>query len=140
MNIQNAISQMRIQRKMGKLSEERQARILRRFHPRHSQLQWERMMALRAEIEKDVQPKIQAMRQAERDCFQVKWEPEATLPAEPSAPILTPLQMRLREAMALAIAQQWGGNSVLTFPKKRGRPSKAMLAARAAQAAMAVAA
>lgn len=73
MNIQSAIRQMRVARRLGKLSLDQQNRILRRLAPRESQLNWEKMMGLRAQIEKEIQPILQARRQAERECFQVKY-------------------------------------------------------------------
>jgi len=65
---------MRVARRLGKLSLDQQNRILRRIHPRPSTLTWERMMALRASIAKDVAPILQARREAERDCFDIKFE------------------------------------------------------------------
>jgi len=73
MNIQTAIRQMRIGRKLGKINNEIQSRIMRRLAPRESQLHWEALMRLRASIEKEIAPKLAALRQAEEECFQIRF-------------------------------------------------------------------
>ena len=96
MNIQTAIRQMRVARRLGKISNEVQTRIMRRLRPRESELQWERLMALRASIERDIQPIIAAKRAAERDCFDIKYMvveskavPVAVAPTRKVKPALT---------------------------------------------------
>ena len=65
---------MRVARHLGKLSHEQQERIMRRISPRQSTLNWEKMMAFRASIEKEIAPQLAATRaaEAEADCFQVR--------------------------------------------------------------------
>lgn len=74
MNIDKAIRQMRVARRLGKISNEQQERILRKRAGRNRFATWERMMALRASIEKEIAPILAAKREAERDLFQVKFE------------------------------------------------------------------
>lgn len=84
MNIQIALRQMRNSRKLGKLSLSQQDRIMRRIQPRESVLNWERLNALRAQIDSEVAPILQAKREAEHKSFQVRWQPETEMPAEPA--------------------------------------------------------
>ncbi len=88
MNIQSAISQMRIGRKLGKISNEVQTRVLRRFAPRDTQLQWEAMMRLRSQIERDIQPIMKARKAAEAECYQIKFKVTETksAPVKAAAP------------------------------------------------------
>jgi hypothetical protein len=65
LNIHSAIRQMRIARRLGKLSLDAQNRLMRRLAPRPEVLAWENMMALRATIEKEIQPQLDAARQAD---------------------------------------------------------------------------
>lgn len=74
MNIQSAVRQMRIARKLGKISNEVQSRVMRRLAPRQMELNWEAMMRLRAQIERDCAPVLAAKRAAEADCFQIKFK------------------------------------------------------------------
>lgn len=65
---------MRIARKLGKISNEVQSRMMRRLAPRESEIRWESMMALRRQIEGDCAPALAAKRAAEAECFQVKFK------------------------------------------------------------------
>ena len=64
MNIQSAINQMRFARRMGKITGEVQCRVMRRIRPLAKDLLWQKMMALRAEIDKEVAPLIRNRQQA----------------------------------------------------------------------------
>lgn len=75
MNIELAVKQMRIARKAGKISAEVQQKLMRRIAPRQSQLNWEKMMAFRAQIEREVAPVLEVKRKAEFDELGVKYVP-----------------------------------------------------------------
>lgn len=82
LNINSAVRQMRVARKLGKISNETQTRLMRKLAPRDSQLSWESMMRLRAQIERDIRPILQAKREAERDVFNVLFQVESNLKAK----------------------------------------------------------
>jgi hypothetical protein len=80
MNIKSAISQMRVARRLGKISSEQAARLLRRLGhsyalSQHEKIkaeflappspEWLEMMALRNAIEADVMPALEAARNAD---------------------------------------------------------------------------
>ncbi len=73
LNINTALRQMRTARHLGKLSNEQQVRILRKRCGVNRMATWERLMALRASIEREIAPILAAKRQAERECFDVKY-------------------------------------------------------------------
>lgn len=81
---------MRIARRLGKINNEVQTRVMRRLAPRESQLHWEAMMRLRAQIEKDIAPIMAARRAAEYDCFQIKFKVDAKDRATPVKVIPAP--------------------------------------------------
>lgn len=88
MNIQSAVRQMRVARRLGKLSLDQQNRLMRRLAPRACVLRWERMMALRASIERDIQPALMEKRKAEAEAFQVRFLVErANRPAVPTVTV-----------------------------------------------------
>jgi hypothetical protein len=70
-NITTAVRQMRIARKLGKISNEIQTRVMRRLGF-NRMAQWESMMRLRAQIERDIAPVMVARKEAEADLFQIK--------------------------------------------------------------------
>ncbi len=86
LNLFNAIKIMRIARKLGKISLEQQQRLIRRLAPRESTLRWERMMALRASIEKAITPALQAKRAVEFEVFDIK---HSTTPVRKALPVFT---------------------------------------------------
>ena len=80
MNIKSAIGQMRIARRLGKLSSEQAARLLRRLGHSYAlaqhekikaemtappSLEWLEVMALRNAIEAEILPKLEAARKAD---------------------------------------------------------------------------
>ena len=76
MNIQSAIRQCRIARRLGKLTNEAQTRSLRKLGlVRENTRNWERMMALRASIDKEVAPILLARKQAEAIYYQIAYKP-----------------------------------------------------------------
>ena len=83
MNIQSVLRQMRTARRLGKISNEVQTRLIRRLAPRQSQLNWEAMMRLRAQIEKDIAPIITARREVEAECYQIPFRVERAAKATP---------------------------------------------------------
>lgn len=91
LNIKTAVRQMRVARRLGKISNEVQTRIMRRLAPRESQVHWENMMALRASIAREIAPAIHAKRVAERECFDIKY----TVGAEARKAKLAPVTMRV---------------------------------------------
>ena len=71
-NLEQAVRQMRVACKLGKISLDTQNRTMRRLGVNRF-ANWERMMALRASIEKEIAPILRAKREAERDCFDIKF-------------------------------------------------------------------
>lgn len=73
-NIQTAIRQCRIARKLGKISNEEQQAIIRRINPNAEAKEvWAKVHKLLKSIHQDVAPLIQARRQAERELYQIKF-------------------------------------------------------------------
>lgn len=65
-NIQTAINQCRVARKLGKISNNQQLRILRKLGVKPVKAEnWEYMCNLRASIMREVTPAIKAARDAE---------------------------------------------------------------------------
>ena len=89
MNIQIALNQMRIARRLGKISNEIQSRTLRRLgyapavavsdYRSPSALlapptpQWIAMMGLLESIKAEIAPMLEAKRQAERECYDIRF-------------------------------------------------------------------
>lgn len=140
MNIQTAIRQMRIARRLGKLSNEQQNRIMRKISPRPAQSLWQSMRNMLESIkaEPTVKKELEAKRAAERDLFQIKCQPDTILPEE-KVSSLSPLQQRLAESRQRCIAKQNAAANI-PAPKKRGRKSNAEKARIAAEKAAAEAA
>lgn len=95
-NLFAVIRNMRIARKLGKISMETQQRVIRRLNPRPSILKWEGLMALRATIEKEIRPAKLAKMEAEKEAFQVSYavparKPVATVTAKVTVPVLAEL-------------------------------------------------
>lgn len=93
---------MRAARKLGKLSLEQQNRIMRRIQPRESSLSWERMMALRAQIEREIQPILQANREAEHECFQARFAK-----SEPRKAVVAPKAKKKPALVGYEYTPQW---------------------------------
>jgi len=72
-NITTAVRQMRIARRLGKINNEIQTRMMRRLGF-NRMAQWESMMRLRAQIERDIAPILTAKRAAEAELLQVKYK------------------------------------------------------------------
>ena len=91
MNITTALNHLRVARKLGKISNEVQTRTLRRlgYAPvvalsekaktiaTVGSAEWRAIMDLRAAIEKDIAPQIEAKRKAERDCLDIRYTGDA---------------------------------------------------------------
>jgi uncharacterized protein with HEPN domain len=73
MMIEKALRQMRTARKLGKITNEVQRRIMRKIAPRESEVHWEHLMALRSRIEHDIQPLLLAKKQAEATVFDIRF-------------------------------------------------------------------
>jgi hypothetical protein len=91
LNIKNATAQMRLARRLGKLSAEVHARTLRRIGHAYALAEqqrvkaemtappspeWQAMMNLLHSIEAEVEPILLEKRKAERECFDIMYQVE----------------------------------------------------------------
>jgi hypothetical protein len=73
-NLENATRQMRLARRMGKISNLEQTKIFRKLQRKvNGPNEWEKMMLLRASIAVEIAPVLEAKRKAELDTYDIKY-------------------------------------------------------------------
>lgn len=73
-NIYNAICKANIAARAGRISEEVQARILRKLKPTEADIRWQAMRKLQADVHKAIAPALEAKRVIERDILDILWQ------------------------------------------------------------------
>lgn len=116
-DIHKALAQLRIARKLGKISNEVQARQLRRlgYAPaiaiadaaKLRAEQWQGMMGVLKSIHAEIAPAIAAKRQAERDCFDVRYQDDSKRRVAKVAPVVPVAAPVKREVAGYEYTPAW---------------------------------